>query len=62
MYVIAMCYVQYKVHVTMSSWAINTLRRIAGDIMALDSGTFSSDVHESFISSLELAYRKVLEN
>ena len=28
--------------------------------MALDSGTFSYDIHESFISSLEFAYREVL--
>ena len=53
-HVYVICHVlQYRVHVTMSSWAINTLRRIAGAIMALRHGV-------AVLSILEAASRSKL--
>jgi len=44
----------------MSSWATNSLRRVAEDIRASDSRSFSADVAESFALALELVYREIL--
>ena len=44
----------------MSSWAVNSLRRIATDIRSFEDGRMSQDAADSFILSLDLVYRELL--
>ena len=44
----------------MSSWAINTLRRVATDLESFGDGRILSDAPDSFLLLLELVYREIL--
>ena len=44
----------------MSAWAINTLRRVAGDLRSYEDGRLPHDAADAFILNLELVYREIL--
>ena len=44
----------------MSSWAINTLRRVANNLQSFGDGRVLSDAPGSFLLLLELVYREIL--
>ena len=44
----------------MSSWAINTLRRVAGDLRSFEDGRLPHDAADAFVLNLELVYREII--
>ena len=44
----------------MSSWAIETLRRVATDLRKCEDGRIPQDAADAFVLGLEMAYRALL--
>ena len=46
--------------VTMSYWAVRTLRRIARDLRSFEDGRIPNDAVDGFVLNLQIAYRELL--
>ena len=46
--------------VTMSYWAVRTLRRIARDLRSFEDGRIPNDAVDGFVLNLQFAYRELL--